>query len=82
MSPRLTVCSTVSNAEDRFEHWAERVLEFADELVVCVDSASADGTLDLARSVADRVAIFEHADVNNQVMDWAANLASGDWILG
>lgn len=71
----------VSNAEDRFEHWAERVLEFADEFVVCVDSASADGTLDLARSLADRVAVFDHSDVNFHVMDWASHLATGDWIL-
>ena len=71
----------VSNAEDRFVSWAERALEFADELVVCVDSASQDGTLDLACDVADRVATFEHTDDNFHVMDWAAHLATGDWIL-
>ncbi|HWG73633.1 MAG TPA: glycosyltransferase [Acidimicrobiales bacterium] len=71
----------VSNVEDRFRHWAERVLEVADELVVCVDSASADGTLKLARSLADTVVEVEHQDVNQAVMDYGARLATGEWIL-
>ncbi|MHB1533662.1 MAG: glycosyltransferase, partial [Acidimicrobiales bacterium] len=81
MSPRLTVCAMVSNAEDRFEHWAERILEFADEFVVCVDSASADATLDMARSLADKVAVFAHTGVNLEIMDWGSHFAMGDWIL-
>jgi hypothetical protein len=77
----LTVCTMTSNAGDRLEAWSERVLEFADELVIFVDEASSDGTLAIARQVADRCAVFDHPAVNAQVMDRCARCATSDWIL-
>lgn len=81
MRSRLSVFAMVANAEDRFQHWVERVLEVADELVLCVDATSADGTLELARRYGDTVVEFEHPELNEHVLDHGARLATGDWIL-
>lgn len=81
VAARLTVCTIVYNAEDRFQHWAERALEVADELVICVNAASTDATLELARAVGDTVVSYEHTGNNEGSMDYCAHLATGDWIL-
>ena len=55
--PPLTVCGITWNSGDRLEHWLTRSLEFADEVVLLVDSESTDTTSDIACSYADHVEV-------------------------
>jgi len=79
--PRLSVCGTTVNSADGLEHWLVRALEFADEIVLLVDDASTDGTLEIARRYADVVHPYEHGPYIERAMDWCLRRASGDWLL-
>jgi hypothetical protein len=69
------------NSGDRLEHWLERALEWADEIVLLVDSASTDDTLDIACAYADSVQVVEHPPVIEVAMDWGLRRATGEWVL-
>jgi hypothetical protein len=81
MRPQLSVCSVVSAAPARFEPWLRHVREFADEVVLSVDSAADPGTLALARHYGDDVAVVELDGLPNLAYGWTAERATGDWIL-
>ena len=69
------------NSAERLEAWLLRVLEVADEVVLLVDDASSDATLDIARTYADAVHRVEHPPFIEWAMDWGMRRATGDWIL-
>lgn len=78
---RLSVCGTTKDSADRLDHWLLRALEFADEVVLLVDDTSTDATLEIARSYADVVHVYEHAPFIERAMDWCLRQATGDWLL-
>ena len=78
---RLSICGTTKDSADRLDHWLLRTLEFADEVVLLVDDTSTDETLEIARSYADVVHVYEHAPFIERAMDWCLRRASGDWLL-
>ncbi|HEX2193010.1 MAG TPA: glycosyltransferase, partial [Acidimicrobiales bacterium] len=79
--PPLTVCGITWNSGDRLEQWLTRALEFADEIVLLVDSRSTDATLDIACSYADQVQVVEHPPFIEVAMDWGLRRATGEWVL-
>ena len=79
--PPLTVCGITWNSGDRLERWLTRTLEFADEVVLLVDSESTDDTLDVACAYADQVQVVEHPPFIEVAMDWGLRRATGEWIL-
>lgn len=77
--PRITVLVV---ARDEAHNLAEclAAARWADERVVVVDAASRDGTLEIARREADRVAVRPFDDFANQ-RNAALAMATGDWVL-
>jgi glycosyltransferase involved in cell wall biosynthesis len=74
----LSVLVPTKNEEPNIRAVLESV-RFAEEVVV-VDSGSTDGTLAIARSIADRV--LEHEYVNSAAQkNWAIPLLAHRWIL-
>jgi len=81
-APRLSVVSVVAGAESRLEEWVARACEYADELVLGVDEASRDATLDIAGAHADQVVTFAHPHYAvEEVRDALCRRATGEWIL-
>jgi hypothetical protein len=80
-SATLSVCILSWNGERRLPGALESVDAFADEIVVGVDSASDDRTLEVARARADRVFLFEHPGTPEPARLLFLEQATGDWIL-
>jgi hypothetical protein len=55
--------------------------DYADEVVVTVDSRSPDGVVDTARALADSVALADLDGLAENARGWTAGRARGDWIL-
>jgi hypothetical protein len=81
--PRLTVCSLTRNSAATLELWAGAVRAYADEIVIAIDASSDDATEAIARRVADRTYLVEHADgdSNAAAANWMFQQAGGGWIL-
>ena len=81
-SPRLTVSIMTSNSASRLARLIDEVSCFADEIVVGVDTASSDETLEIACDLADKVYRFDHppGQLSGARM-LIFRYASGDWIL-
>ena len=79
--PRLTVSVITRNSEPRLGRLLADVSAIADEIVVGVDSASTDRTLEVAAANADVVYRFAHSDHLAPARMLALDHASGDWIL-
>ncbi|MGH9078446.1 MAG: glycosyltransferase, partial [Acidimicrobiales bacterium] len=79
--PRLSLCAKTANSGAWLEDWACRARGYADEIVLAVDDASNDDTLDLARRVADRVIVFAHPPVTEMAHDILLREARGEWLL-
>lgn len=69
------------NSGSRLEQWLTRTFEFAEEVVLLVDSESNDDTLDVACSFADQVQVAEHPPFIEVAMDWGLRRATGEWVL-
>jgi hypothetical protein len=80
---RLSVCCFTINSAASLEQWASAAREYADEILLAVDSSSDDGTDEIARRVADRVFLVEHpsADPNSTRADWLFRQPTSDWVL-
>lgn len=76
--PRLTALVLTHNVEDVVRGCLESV-RFADEVLV-VDSFSTDATLEIARSLADRVLQHEYGNYALQ-NNWAIPQAAHEWVL-
>ena len=76
--PRLTALVLTHNVEDVVRGCLESV-RFADEVLV-VDSFSTDGTLQIVRSLADRVLQHEYGNYSLQ-NNWAIPQAAHEWVL-
>jgi hypothetical protein len=63
------------------ESWILRAREVADEVVVTVDGSADPRSVELARRLADTVAVAELPGVANPAYAWTAGLARGDWVL-
>ncbi|MGO9600759.1 MAG: glycosyltransferase family 2 protein [Isosphaeraceae bacterium] len=77
--PRLSVLVVARNEEDNLSACLEAV-RFADERVVVVDASSTDGTLEIARRLADVTSVRVFDNFANQ-RNAALAIASGDWVL-
>jgi glycosyltransferase involved in cell wall biosynthesis len=76
---RLTVCVIAQNEQDNLPRLLQSARPIADEIVL-VDGGSSDRTQEIARDAGARVffrPFTNHADQKN----YAASLASNDWIL-
>lgn len=76
--PRLSATVICKNEADKIRGCLESV-RFCDEVVV-VDSGSTDGTVEIAREIADRVVVTDwpgHVAQKNRALD----LATGEWAL-
>jgi len=81
MTATISLVGVVRDAASQLPEWIRRGRVYADEVVVCVDSASVDGTFDVARSLADVALRFEHSPCSDDAIDWAMRQAQGDWIV-
>jgi len=77
--PRLSVLVVARNEEDNLSACLEAV-RFADERIVIVDASSIDGTLEIARRLADVTSVRVFDNFTNQ-RNAALALASGVWVL-
>jgi glycosyl transferase family 2 len=77
----LSVCIVARDAGSRLRELIEHVGGFADQIVVGVDDASTDDTLDVARAVADIVVRFAHPRMPDPALMDVLRFARGDWIL-
>ncbi len=89
--PTLTLCMTVANEAATLEHAIDSVADVVDEIVIGVDAASSDDTLDIARRRATRSFVFEETRppdfprMRNRALalvetDWALVLDGHEWI--
>ncbi|MGC8490861.1 MAG: glycosyltransferase family 2 protein [Syntrophobacteraceae bacterium] len=78
--PPLSLCMIVRDEIDCLERCLDSVKEIADEIVI-VDTGSTDGTFELAKRHASRVAQIAWRDDFSYARNIAFDLASGDWIL-
>ncbi|CAN7278531.1 class I SAM-dependent methyltransferase [Caulobacter sp. LjRoot300] len=79
--PRLTVSILTRNSADRLERLLAEASWFADQIVVGVDAASTDDTLEIAKRMADVVFTFRHAGAMSAARMMIFDYAVGDWIL-
>ncbi len=77
---RLSVVLMTKNEEARLKSCLDRVVHWADEIVV-VDDLSTDRTVEIARIYTDKV--FLYPCENNHDRQWNRGIqhATGDWIL-
>ncbi len=81
-SPTLSVCVTAHNCAERLPLILTEARAYADELIVAVDAASHDTTLEVARAYADRVFSFTcHEERAGRARIVGADVARCDWIL-
>jgi hypothetical protein len=77
----LSVCVVTHAAPDRVESALDAARDYADEIVVTVDSRAPDGAVEAARALADSVAVVDLAGLAENARGWTADCARGDWIL-
>ncbi|MGC8490863.1 MAG: tetratricopeptide repeat-containing glycosyltransferase family 2 protein [Syntrophobacteraceae bacterium] len=76
----LSLCMIVRDEIDCLERCLDSVKEVVDEIII-VDTGSRDGTLELAKRHASRVAQITWRDDFSHARNVALDMASGDWIL-
>jgi len=79
--PRLTISVLTRDSEDRLERLLAEASWLADQIVVGVDAASTDRTLEIASRLADRVFTFRQAGAMSAARMMIFDYAVGDWIL-
>jgi hypothetical protein len=77
----LSVCVVTNAAADHLGGALAAMRDYADELVVTVDSRAPAGAVDVARELADSVAVAELDGLAENARGWTAERARGDWIL-
>ena len=80
LKPGLSVLVPAGNEERHLEACIESARPCADEVVVVVDAASTDGTLGIARRLADRVLVHEYENSAAQ-KNWAIPQMRHAWTL-
>lgn len=78
--PRLSLCMIVRDEIDCLQRCIDSVKDIVDEIVI-VDSGSTDGTLDLAKRYASKLAQIVWNDDFSHARNIALDMATGDWIL-
>ncbi len=76
---KLSVYIIAKNEAARIMRTLKAVRPIADELVV-VDSGSTDGTVEIARGIADKVVFHEWVSFSNQ-KHYAEQLCTHDWVM-
>lgn len=79
--PRLTVNILTRDSEDRLERLLSETSSYSDQVLVGVDTASMDGTIEIAKRHADLVYQFSHSGQLAAARMLPFEYASGDWIL-
>ena len=77
-TPRISAIVITFNEEQEIEACLQS-LTWCDE-IICVDSGSTDRTCELARRFTDKV-VFNRWQGFSAQKNFAANLATGDWVL-
>ena len=77
----LSICTVTNASPADLEQWILRAREVADEVVVTVDAAADPRSVELARRLADTVAVAELPAFANPAYAWTAGLARGEWVL-
>ena len=80
MNPELSLCMIVRDEIDCLDRCLASLRGTVDEVVI-VDTGSTDGTLELARGRADRLAQLPWGDDFSAARNAALDLASGEWVL-
>ena len=78
--PRLSLSMIVRDEEPHLSRALETARLYADEIVV-VDTGSADGTLELARRLADKVDLFAWEDDFALARNRSLDLCTGDFVM-
>jgi hypothetical protein len=80
---RISAVVLTKNGEQRIERCLRSILDtgFADEIVVCIDRATADNTYEIARSLADHVHFVTTDGYLESALPQMVALCSGDFIL-
>ncbi len=76
----LSVCLIVKNEERYIKDCIEKVLPFADEIVV-VDTGSTDKTLEVLNDYNCKIYKFEWCDDFSKARNFSVEMASYDWVL-
>ena len=77
---KLSVCLIVKNEEAVLARCLTCAAKFADEIIV-VDTGSADGTVEIAKSFTNGVYIFEWRDDFSAARNFAFEKATGDYLM-
>jgi hypothetical protein len=80
-APRLTINILTRESEERLGHLVAQLSPLADQILIGVDAASTDRTLEIAATLADVVYRFRHQGQLAPARLLPFNYASGDWIL-
>lgn len=78
--PRLSLCMIVRDEIDCLQRCIDSVKDVVDEIVI-VDTGSTDGTLDLAKKYASKLAQIVWIDDFSYARNISVDMATGDWIL-
>jgi glycosyltransferase involved in cell wall biosynthesis len=78
--PRLSLCMIVRDEIACLQRCLDSVKHVVDEIVI-VDTGSTDGTLDLAKKYASRLAQIAWIDDFSYARNISIDMATGDWIL-
>jgi glycosyltransferase involved in cell wall biosynthesis len=70
----------VRDAEHKLGRTLDSVKSFIDEIVI-VDTGSADGTIELAKSYGAKVIRFEWTDDFSEARNFALEHTTGDWVM-
>lgn len=77
---KISVCSIVKNESKNIGKMLDSVSKFGFEIIV-VDTGSSDDTKSIALKYTDKVYDFEWCDDFSAAKNYAASLASNNWIL-
>ncbi|MDA8305223.1 MAG: glycosyltransferase family 2 protein [Deltaproteobacteria bacterium] len=78
--PRLSLCMIVKDEVNCLQRCIDSVKDIVDEIVI-VDTGSTDGTLDLAKRYASKMAHIAWIDDFSYARNISIDMATGDWIL-
>ena len=82
-APRISAVVLTKNGAGRIERCLQSILHsrFADEIVVCIDRETSDGTWSIVRHYTDKIHTLQTRGYIESVLAEMAGLCSGDWIL-
>lgn len=80
MDIKVSLCMIVKNEERVLDRCLASVAHLVNEIII-VDTGSTDTTVDIARKYTSKVYEFEWIDDFSAARNYAAEKATGDWIL-